>query len=579
MPLSSCCTPRARYSPVPAAPAARDLLPLELLAVDRRSHRPLNLALGHGGLVIVKQRTGPLHSLKLGNPSSTSTLAIPYLHLLAASASHPPLDPSSSSADSNQHLSTLTIVALVPSKKGDPLAPLRLWSLSATVREVGGHAGADGEAKRCAVDDWCTELEQRAYAGVKRRRRLHCVVNPIGGKGKAKAVWTDAIQPVFDAAGCDYTVSYTGAPSSPSNARALGLAHDPSAFDALVALSGDGIVHELLNGLAAQPGRGARALRETPVVHVPCGSGNALATSLYGPDRVGDVRWAALVALKGSPLPLDLSSLSQPGQPRMYTFVTQAFGLMADLDLGTEHLRFLGDARFTLGYIQGALARRAYPCRLDICVRPRDSARGDKAALVRRHNASLSSSTPAARDDEGEGPQGSCAPDEMPPLELGGADDALPEAVRTLERLPRDGELAEAGWHTLELGGEGVFFAYGGKVPFVSKDVMLFPAADPSDGLLDLVLVAPMSPLSALTAMDNAATGGPFALPSVTYLKCSAYRLSFPAPANGKEGFISVDGEHVPYAPFQVECHRGLARVMGLGTWEGRRRIEGFEGK
>lgn len=28
---------------------------------------------------------------------------------------------------------------------------------------------------------------------------------------------------------------------------------------------------------------------------------------------------------------------------------------------------------------------------------------------------------------------------------------------------------------------------------------MLFPAADPNDGLIDLVLVAPMSPLAALT--------------------------------------------------------------------------------
>ncbi|BGP48402.1 sphinganine kinase lcb4 [Rhodotorula kratochvilovae] len=540
------------YSPVPTCPIARDLLPLELLAVDRASSRPLNLALNTEGLVVLKQRAGTLHSLKLGNPSSTSTRSIPYLNLLSATATHPPLDPSSSAALSNEHHSTLTLTALVPSKKGDPTSPLRLWSLTATVHEVGGaaHAGADGEAKRCAVDDWCKEFEARAYAGIKRRRRLHCIVNPIGGKGKAKAVWKAAVQPVFNAAGCEYTVSYTGAPFSPTNARALALAHDPSAFDALVALSGDGIVHELLNGLASQPGSGARALRETPVVHVPCGSGNALATSLYGPERVAD-----------------------PGQPRLYTFLTQAFGLMADLDLGTEHLRWMGDARFTLGYVQGAVGRRRYPCRVDVCVAPPGRGGGSKAALARRHNARLDA--PAQ-----EGGSGAWEKDEMPPLKLGGADVPLPKAVRTLERLPADGELDEEGWYTLDLSEGGVFFAYGGKVPFVSKDVMLFPAADPSDGLLDLVLVAPMSPLSALTAMDNAATGGLLALPSVTYLKCSAYRLSFPPPANGKkEGFISVDGERVPYAPFQVECHRGLARVMGMGKWEGRRRIEGFEGE
>lgn len=59
-------------------------------------------------------------------------------------------------------------------------------------------------------------------------------------------------------------------------------------------------MHELLNGLANhRSGKGRKVLKETPIVHVPCGSGNALATSLLGPEKVGDVRWAALAALKG----------------------------------------------------------------------------------------------------------------------------------------------------------------------------------------------------------------------------------------------------------------------------------------
>lgn len=59
-------------------------------------------------------------------------------------------------------------------------------------------------------------------------------------------------------------------------------------------------MHELLNGLANQPGRGKKALRETKIVHVPCGSGNALATSIVGPERVGDWMWCTLVGIKGT---------------------------------------------------------------------------------------------------------------------------------------------------------------------------------------------------------------------------------------------------------------------------------------
>lgn len=301
----------------------------------------------------------------------------------------------------------------------------------------------------------------------------------------------------------------TGPPGSPSHAHSLGLSHDPASYDALVALSGDGIVHELLNGLAAQPARPARALRDSPIVHVPCGSGNALATSVYGPARATDVRYAALCALKGSPLPLDLSSFSQPDpgpgpgpaqqqQPprRRYTFLTQAFGLMADLDLGTEHLRWMGDARFTLGYVRGALARRRYPCRVDV-----RGPRADKARIARTHNALLERGEGAraagaaagggggARGADGAAEAGAGAGaqagDEMPPLVFGGVDAPLPEGRRRFDKLPRDGALpgldteddggaarhSEDEWVTLDLEEQGVFFAYGGKTPFVSKDV------------------------------------------------------------------------------------------------------------
>ncbi|GAA5833476.1 hypothetical protein JCM9279_001537 [Rhodotorula babjevae] len=561
----------------------------ELLAVSSSSRRPVHLALTPDGLAVVKQRTnGPHHSLQLDHPSSTSHRIIPYRNLLAATAT------ASGASTAAPSATRISLSALVPSDKRKPDSALVLWHLDAAVHDVGratDHhdtlASATADAEHPAAAAWCAEAERRAYAGVERKRRLHCVVNPHGGKGTAKRVWIDTVKPVFDAAGCSYHVSYTGAPGTATNARALGLAHDPSRFDALVSLSGDGIVHELLNGLAAQPGAGARALRETPIVHVPCGSGNALATSVYGPERASDLRYAALCALKGSPLALDLSSFSQAssasdrdrdgeaGSVRTYTFLSQAFGLMADLDLGTEHLRWMGDARFTWGYVAGAIGRRRYPCRIEV-----KGARWNKGEIARRHNQALLRPRRAASSEHGE--------DDMPvPAPVGPREDG--RARRRVGHLPVDGDFGPGGgsggdgdddeWLTLDLTTEGVFFAYAGKVPFVSKDVMLFPAADPNDGLIDLVLVAPMSPLKALTAMDNASTGGLLSLPSVTYLKCSAYRLSFPSPAPGaKEGFISVDGERVPYRAFDVECHDGLARVMGFdGTWGGRSRIDGFD--
>jgi sphingosine kinase len=117
-----------------------------------------------------------------------------------------------------------------------------------------------------------------------------------------------------------------------------------------VCLSGDGTLHEVFNGLAAHA-RPRAALR-VPVVPVPTGSGNGMALNLLGSAAGLDISSAALNAVKGAPMPLDLFSVALGGE-RHVSFMSQCVGLMADLDLGTEHLRWLGSSRFVLGFLHG----------------------------------------------------------------------------------------------------------------------------------------------------------------------------------------------------------------------------------
>ena len=53
---------------------------------------------------------------------------------------------------------------------------------------------------------------------------------------------------------------------------------------------------------------------------------------------------------------VDVFSLTQKGK-RTISFMSQALGLMADLDIGTENLRWMGDARFMIGLIRGSACR------------------------------------------------------------------------------------------------------------------------------------------------------------------------------------------------------------------------------
>lgn len=189
----------------------------------------------------------------------------------------------------------------------------------------------------------------------------------------------------------------------------------------------------------------------------------------------------ALMSLIGTPLALDLCSITQKDK-RYYSFLSQAFGLMADLgesvngregltmalthlntrppqtDLGTEHLRWMGDTRFTVGYVQGALTRRTYPVELAVKIAPNGS---DKAFLAKEYNNALTRPPPPIDEDETGAERG------IPQLKFGTAEDELPKEARGRVHVDLP-ERLEEGWHTLRT---DVQFVYGGKLPFVAKDV------------------------------------------------------------------------------------------------------------
>lgn len=100
----------------------------------------------------------------------------------------------------------------------------------------------------------------------------------------------------------------------------------------------------------------------------------------------------------------------------------------------------------------------------------------------------------------------------------------------------------------------------------VAPNTVFFPASSADDGLMDLVTLDSDVPLlTALGLMDSIGDEGDFFdHPLVQYRKVSAFRLT---PRDQDDGYISIDGEKVPFAPFQAEVHSKIGRVYSL---EGR---------
>ena len=142
-------------------------------------------------------------------------------------------------------------------------------------------------------------------------------------------------------------------------------------YDAIVTLSGDGLAHEILNGFAEH--ENPRAVFTIPLASVPTGSGNGYCClSLMGlkvttdssshPSSVVNVN-AALSHLGRSRFSFGNAERDQgeihASRP-LFVYSKRSTNnlvnvcLMADLDINTEHLRWMGSARFIYGFLRGS---------------------------------------------------------------------------------------------------------------------------------------------------------------------------------------------------------------------------------
>jgi sphingosine kinase len=125
----------------------------------------------------------------------------------------------------------------------------------------------------------------------------------------------------------------------------------------------------------------------------------------------GDVSAATLSIIKSIRKPLDLVSISQ-GEERFLSFLSQSFGIIAEVDLGTEELRWMGGFRFTVGLMHRLWKQTVYPCDLAVGVAM------DNKETIREHYRQGIGQDDDDPDNENRG---------LPPLRFGTVNSPLPE--------------------------------------------------------------------------------------------------------------------------------------------------------
>jgi sphingosine kinase len=366
---------------------------------------------------------------------------------------------------------------------------------------------------------WTERLLDRAYGHAKRRKRIKLLINPFGGTGKATKLYSTQIEPIFAGAKCEVDVEKT---SYSGHALEIAEKLDIGAYDVLACASGDGLPHECFNGLGRKP-NASEALRKIAVVQLPCGSGNAMSWNLNG---TGDCALAALNIVKGVRTALDLVSITQ-GERRTLSFLSQSLGIVAETDLGTDNVRWMGDARFTYGFLVRLLRKTVYP--IEYAVKEEIV---DKDEIKKHYTRA-----------RGVVPEGSTEL-ALPPLKYGTVNDPLPEGWTPMVDYPKMGNF------------------YCGNMAFMAPDAPFFPASLPTDGMMDLATIdGDVGRMKSVDLLMTVPKGQFLDKDIVRMRKISALRVVPKFGGKGK-GYFSVDGEKYPFEPFQIEIHQGLGTVL-----------------
>ncbi len=168
------------------------------------------------------------------------------------------------------------------------------------------------------------------------------IANPKSGQQKALKICHDMLLPRLDEGAIPFELMVTERQNHAKDYIAS--CQDlHKKYKAIVIVSGDGLLHEVVQGLC-QEGQPIE-YQSLALGIVPGGSGNGLARSLahYNNESYEDKGLMASVVrvLNGATRPMDLTRVTSSDGKTYYSFLSVGWGFFADTDIGSECLRFM----------------------------------------------------------------------------------------------------------------------------------------------------------------------------------------------------------------------------------------------
>lgn len=335
-----------------------------------------------------------------------------------------------------------------------------------------------------------------------KKKRYLVFVNPKSGRGTSMKIWKNEVKVLFDDANVIYDLIIT---SHMNHAREVVSSMDTNKllkYHCVVLIGGDGIIYEVINGIADRSDSDL-VYASVPIAPIPGGTGNGLAKScLYECKEDYSSINAGYLAIKGIPYHFDLADV-ETKKHKCKSFLILGWGLISDIDILSESMRFLGESRLYLAAVYFIAKRRLYRGRISIYT-------GDSSNL-----------------------------NSLPPLN---------------EPIP-----SSTNWLTIE-GDFALVLVL--QTSHCSASMLSSPNSKMDDELFQIFIVQSISRSSLLNILLTFDSGEHIHHPKVKSYLTKAYRLE---PLTDK-GLFTLDGEVIEYSPLQAIIKKPHALIMKHNT-------------
>ena len=344
-------------------------------------------------------------------------------------------------------------------------------------------------------------------------KSLLVFINPVSGSGQAVNIWKNEVNQVLIDGQAQVTSIIT---ESANHAKSYMQTANIRDYDAVLSIGGDGLFYEILQGITMRSDKDS-VLQSIALVAIPGGTGNGLAKSvLFECDETFTPVNASYVALKGIDRPLDLSLVETKTQ-KQYSFLSLAWGLISDIDILSESLRFWGETRLYIAAVYFIVQKKMYKGKLSYI--PVDN-------------------------ETNKGLQGGAY--QVTPFDQ-------PFGLINMMGF-NNGSVVEV------IEGDFVLF-WAVQTSHAAGTMHSGPGVTLDDGVLTMMIIRNCSRCELLSLLLTIDEGKHVDEDKVEFIKAYAYRLEPVVFNSDADGIYSLDGEVVEYGPIQASVLPAAARV------------------